>query len=171
MQRLNGDLLLELKLSRTQQRQLKAWGLAPQQHGDGALLLKGQATKLRSLSLASPWRVVLDGVPTGSRRPAPTAHLPLSNPAVAKWLRRGFVLEQRTIKVGVKPIQVFRAGGQLSRLGITLKPLVKAEQQQGLRFLPQLSQPAGALVAVNGGFFNRINHCLLYTSPSPRDRG
>ena len=161
VQRLNGDLLLELKLSRTQQLQLKAWGLTPQQHRHGGLLLKGQATKLRSLSLASPWRVVLDGVQIGGRRPAQSAHLPLRDPAVAEWLRRGFVLEQRTIKVGVKPIQVFRAGGQLSRLGITLQPLVKAEQQQGLRFLPQLSQPAGALVAVNGGFFNRINQLPL----------
>ena len=62
VQRLNGDLLLELKLSRTQQRQLKAWGLSPQLHRHGGLVLKGQATKLRSLSLASPWRVVLDGV-------------------------------------------------------------------------------------------------------------
>ena len=161
VQRLNGDLLLELKLSRTQQRQLKAWGLSPQLHRHGGLVLKGQATKLRSLSLASPWRVVLDGVQTGGRRPVQSARLPLRNPAVAEWLRRGFVLEQRTIKVGVKPIQVFRAGGRLSRLGITLQPLVKAEQQQGLRFLPQLSQPAGALVAVNGGFFNRINQLPL----------
>ena len=160
VQRLNGDLLLELKLSRTQQLQLKAWGLTPQQHRHGGLLLKGQATKLRSLSLASPWRVVLDGVQIGGR-PVQNAHLPLRDPALAEWLRRGFVLEQRIIKVGVKPIQVFRAGGQLSRLGITLQPLVKAEQQQGLRFLPQLSQPAGALIAVNGGFFNRINQLPL----------
>ena len=161
VQRLNGDLLLELKLSRTQQRQLKAWGLSPQLHRHGGLVLKGQATKLRSLSLASPWRVVLDGVQTGGRRPVQRARLPLRNPAVAEWLRRGFVLEQRTIKVGVKPIQVFRAGGNLSRLGISLQPLVKPDQQQGLRFLAQLSQPAGALVAVNGGFFNRINQLPL----------
>ena len=161
VQRLNGDLRLELKVSRTQQRQLKALGLAPQQHRGGGLVLKGQATKLRSLSLASPWRVVLDGVQTGGRRPAQSARLPLSNPAVAEWLRRGFVLEQRTVKVGVKPIQVFRAGGNLSRLGISLQPLVKPDQQQGLRFLAQLSQPAGALVAVNGGFFNRISQLPL----------
>ena len=161
VQRLNGDLLLELKMSRTQRRQLKAWGLTPEQHRHGGLVLKGQATKLKSLSLASPWRVVLDGVQVGGRRPAQSARLPLSDPAVAQMLRRGFVLERRTIKVGVKPIQVFRAGGDLSRLGITLQPLVKAEQQQGLRFLPQLSHPAGALVAVNGGFFNRINQLPL----------
>ena len=161
VQRLNGDLRLELKVSRTQQRQLKALGLAPQQHRGGGLVLKGQATKLQSLSLASPWRVVLDGVQTGGRRPAQSARLPLSNPAVAEWLRRGFVLEQRTVTVGVKPIQVFRAGGNLSRLGISLQPLVKPDQQQGLRFLAQLSQPAGALVAVNGGFFNRISQLPL----------
>ena len=35
---------------------------------------------------------------------------------------------------------------------MTLQPLAKTEQQQGLHFLPQLSRPAGALVAVNGGF-------------------
>ena len=161
VQQLNGDLLLELKVSPTQKRQLRAWGLAPQQRRDGGLVLKGQATKLRSLSLASPWRLVLDGVATGGRSQAPTARLPLSDPAVAALLRRGFVLEQRTIKVGVKPIQVFRAGGDLSGLGITLQPLAKTEQQQGLQFLPQLSQPAGALVAVNGGFFNRINQLPL----------
>ena len=100
VQRLNGDLLLELKISRAQQRQLKAWGLAPGQHRDGGLVLQRQATKLRSLSLASPWRVVLDGVQIGGRHPLPSARLPLSNPAVAAWLRRGLVLEQRTIKVG-----------------------------------------------------------------------
>ena len=161
VQQLDGDLLLELKVSPTQNRQLKAWGLAPQQRRDGSLGLQGQATKLRSLSLSSPWRVVLDGVRVGGGRQLQTARLPLSNPTVAALLRRGFVLEQRTIKVGVKPIQVFRAGGDLSSLGMTLKPLAKTEQQQGLRFLPQLSQPAGALVAVNGGFFNRINQLPL----------
>ncbi|QNJ02055.1 phosphodiester glycosidase family protein [Synechococcus sp. PROS-U-1] len=161
VQQLNGDLLLELKVSPSQKRQLKAWGLAPQQRRDGGLVLQGQATKLRSLSLSSPWRLVLDGVRVGGRRQPPSARLPLSNPTVAALLRRGFVLEKRTIKVGVKPIQVFRAGGDLSRLGITLQPLAKTEQQQGLQFLPQLSQPAGALVAVNGGFFNRINQLPL----------
>jgi hypothetical protein len=161
VQQLNDDLLLELKVSPSQKRQLKSWGLAPQQRRDGGLVLRGQATKLQSLSLSSPWRLVLDGVRVGGRRQPPSARLPLSNPAVAALLRRGFVLEKRTIKVGVKPIQVFRAGGDLSGLGITLQPLAKTEQQQGLRFLPQLSQPAGALVAVNGGFFNRINQLPL----------
>ncbi|AII47712.1 hypothetical protein KR52_00810 [Synechococcus sp. KORDI-52] len=161
VQQLNGDLLLGLKVSPSQQRQLQALGLAPLRRHDGELVLKGQATKLRSLSLASPWRVVLDGVRAGDRRKRPSARLPLNNPSVAALLRRGFVLEQRTIKVGVKPIQVFRAGGQLGRLRLSLEPLAKARQQQGLRFLPQLSQPAGALVAVNGGFFNRINQLPL----------
>ena len=81
---------------------------------------------------------------------------PLSNPAIARWLRRGLVLEERTVTVGVKPLRVLRTGGELQRIGLTLKPLTMAGQQQGLRFLPQLSQPANAVVAINGGFFNRI---------------
>ena len=68
VQQLNGDLLLELKVSPSQKRQLKAWGLAPQKRRDGGLVLQGQATKLRSLSLSSPWRLVLDGVRVGGRR-------------------------------------------------------------------------------------------------------
>ena len=71
------------------------------------------------------------------------------------------MLAQRTVKEGVKQNQEIRAGGNLSRLGISLQPLVKPDQQQGLRFLAQLSQPAGALVAVNGGFFNRISQLPL----------
>ena len=66
------------------------------------------------------------------------------------------MLEERTVTVGVKPLRVLRTGGELKRIGLTLKPLTVTGQQQGLRFLPQLSEPANAVVAVNGGFFNRI---------------
>ena len=33
--------------------------------------------------------------------------------------------------------------------------------QQGLRFLPQLARPAGAVIGINGGFFNRIRQLPL----------
>ena len=154
VQRIGDDLLVNLRSTPAQQRELQRLKLTPQQSSAG-LLLKGQATRLQTLSLAAPWRLVLDGV---RRSPTATAVDPLNlaGPAVAGWIRRGLLLEQRTLTVGVKPLQVLRSGGDLPRIGLALKPLAMAGQQQGLRFLPQLSQPAGAVVAVNGGFFNRI---------------
>ena len=154
VQRVGDDLHLGLRSTASQRRELQRLRLAPQQRTD-SLVLRGQATRLRTLCLAEPWRVVLDGVRAGTPTPA-AAVPPLSNPAIARWLRRGLVLEERTVTVGVKPLRVLRTGGELQRIGLTLKPLTMAGQQQGLRFLPQLSQPANAVVAINGGFFNRI---------------
>ena len=165
VQRINNDLLLNLQTTTSQRRQIQQMGLAPRQGPDG-LRLVGQATRLNSLSLNTPWRLVLDGVPparrAGARRAAVSPpKLPLSHPQIAALLRRGLVVDQRNITVGVKPLQVFRAGGKLSAVGLQLQPLAMRGSQQGLRFLPQLSQPAGAMIAVNGGFFNRIRQLPL----------
>ena len=154
LQRVGDDLHLGLRSTASQLKELQRLQLNPEQRSD-SLVLKGQATRLRTLSLATPWRVVLDGIRANGATQA-AARLPLSNPAIARWLRRGLVLEERTVTVGVKPLRVFRSGGPLQRIGLTLKPLTMAGQQQGLRFLPQLSQPLDAVVAINGGFFNRI---------------
>ena len=160
VQRINNDLLLNLQTSTSQRRQIQQMGLAPRQGPDG-LRLVGQATRLNSLSLNKPWRLVLDGVPTARRAAVRPPKLPLSHPQIAALLRSGLVVDQRSITVGVKPLQVFRAGGNLSALGLQLQPLAMRGSQQGLRFLPQLSQPAGAMIAVNGGFFNRIRQLPL----------
>ena len=158
------DLLLDLQSSRGQRDDLKRLGLSPLQTPAG-LQLQGQASRLRRLTLATPWRVVLDGV-RGQSGPSTVAlstprALPLTDPALAALVRRGLVLERRRIRVGVKPLEILRAGGELERVGLSLMPLPMAGRQQGLRYLSQLSAPAGALVAVNGGFFNRIQQLPL----------
>ena len=158
VQRLGNDLHLSLQFNPAQRHTLAKLGLRPQLQRNG-LVLQGQATRLRSLSLADPWRVVLDGVkPVASAR---ATQRTLHSPAVAAWLRRGLVLERRLLKVGVKPLELVRAGGDLPAIGLALRPLTMANRQTGLRFLPQLAQPAQAVVAVNGGFFNRINEVPL----------
>jgi hypothetical protein len=70
-------------------------------------------------------------------------------------------MEERTINVGVKPLRIFRIGGRLNALGLRLQPLAQEDRQKGLSFLPELSRSAKALVAINGGFFNRINQLPL----------
>ena len=163
VQRLGSDLHLDLRSNPGQQRLLRTLGLQPRQTANG-LRLQGQATRLSTLTLADPWRVVLDGLggpaaeAVRAQRQTP---LPLSHPAVAGLVRRGLVLERRQVTVGVKPLEVLRAGGDLPNLGLKLKPLTMVGSQQGLRFLPQLARPAGAVIGINGGFFNRIRQLPL----------
>ena len=77
--------------------------------------------------------------------------------ALGPYMQKGLVMEERTINIGVKPLRIFRIGGRLNSLGLRLQPLAQQDRQQGLNFLPELSRSAQALVAINGGFFNRIN--------------
>ena len=163
VQRLGSDLLLDLRSNPSQQRLLRSLGLQPRQTANG-LRLQGQATRLRSLTLADPWRVVFDGLGAAATETVQAQQrtpLPLNHPAVAALVRRGLVLERRKVTVGVKPLEVLRAGGDLPSLGLKLTPLTMAGTQQGLRFLPELARPAGAVVGVNGGFFNRIRQLPL----------
>ena len=153
VQRHGDDLALNIQLNPAQRHSLGQLGLRPQLHPRG-LLLRGQATRLRTLSLADPWRLVLDGINPDSKTIA--APMTLHSPAIAGWLRRGLVLERRLLKVGVKPLEVVRTGGDLPAIGLALRPLTMTNQQTGLRLLPQITEPAQAVVAVNGGFFNRI---------------
>ena len=153
VQRRGDDLALSLQLNPAQRHSLGQLGLRPQLH-PGGLLLRGQATRLRTLSLADPWRLVLDGINPDSK--AIAAPMTLHSPAIAGWLRRGLVLERRLVKVGVKPLEVVRTGGDLPAIGLALRPLTMANKQTGLRLLPQITEPVQAVVAVNGGFFNRI---------------
>ena len=154
LQRLGEDLLLNLRSDPAQLHQLRSLGLRPRMKMEG-LVLQGQASRLRSLSLGDPFRLVLDGISRTALRASPPRQT-LHSPAIAPWLRRGLVLERRLLTVGVKPLELLRTGGDLTAVGLRLQPLTMRGGQQGLRFLPQLAQPAGAVVAVNGGFFNRI---------------
>jgi hypothetical protein len=159
-QRIGTDWAFALQTTSRQRNILKQLGLHPLQEGR-LLKLRGQAIRLRSLSLATPWRLVLDGVGGRSVAIQPRRELPVNSPALAPYVQKGLVMEERTINVGVKPLRIFRIGGRLNALGLRLQPLAQEDRQQGLSFLPELSRSAKALVAINGGFFNRINQLPL----------
>jgi hypothetical protein len=159
-QRIGTDLAFALRVTTRQHNILKQLGLDPIQKGQ-LLRLQGQAIRLRSLSFAKPWRLVLDGVGNRNVAVQSRGELPQDNAALAPFVQKGLVMEERTIKVGVKPLRIFRVGGKLKSLGLSLKPLAKEGRQQGLSFLPELSRSANALAAINGGFFNRINQLPL----------
>ena len=164
VQRQGNDLLIGLSTTPTQAGQLQAMGLRPERKHNNLTLL-GQATSLSTLTLANPWRVVLDGLSKGPSSNASSGGDPLAasllNPAVQDLIRRGLVLDKRVVKVGVKPLVIYRVGTNPSSHQLRLRPLAPTSGQQGLRFLNQFAQPAGALFAVNGGFFNRVRQLPL----------
>ena len=163
LQRQGNDLLLGLRATPTQEGQLRAMGLKPRRRHN-TLTLEGQATALSTLTLSRPWRIVLDGLSTAGQAPRhgrdPFASS-LLNPTIQGLMRRGLVLDRRVVKVGVKPLMIYRVGTDPDVQGLNLRPLAPTSGQQGLRFLNQLSQPAGALVSINGGFFNRVRQLPL----------
>ncbi|MGC6483613.1 MAG: phosphodiester glycosidase family protein [Synechococcus sp.] len=165
VQRQGSDLRLGISVTPSQERQLRALGLKPRRKSN-SLVLEGQSTMLSTLTLTAPWRVVLDGVSTGTAKPAgrdgrdPLAAA-LLNPTIQRLLRRGLILDRRVVKVGVKSVMIYRIGANPTRQRLDLRPLAPTHSQQGLRYLTQLSQPAGALMSVNGGFFNRVRQLPL----------
>lgn len=163
LQRQGNDLLLGLLATPTQEGQMRAMGLKPRRRHN-TLTLEGQSTNLSTLTLSSPWRIVLDGLSTAGQEthhggnPFASA---LLNPTIQGLMRRGLVLDRRVVKVGVKPLVIYRVGTDPNTQGLDLRPLAPASGQQGLRYLNQLSQPSGALVSINGGFFNRVRQLPL----------
>ena len=71
VQRQGDDLLLQIKITPLQESHLRRIGLQTRR-GQGGLKLLGQSSKLSTLTLKEPWRVVLDGItptnPSTSRR-------------------------------------------------------------------------------------------------------
>ena len=158
VQSLDNNLLLNLQATAQQRRQMKALGLMPKQQRNGLMLI-GQAEALSSLTLDKPWRIVLDGI--GKQSNATNLRSPLLNPSIQALIQRGLIFDTKVVNVGVKPLQITRVGTNLSKQGLLLRPLPQINHQQGLRFLNQLAQPADALIAINGGFFNRVRQLPL----------
>ena len=164
VQRQGDDLLLQMKVTPAQESQLRSIGLQTRQEAGGLKLL-GQSSKLSTLTLKGPWRVVLDGVtstkPAIRRRQVQAFQSALLAPEMQALIKKGLVVDQRVVQVGVKRIQLYRASVQHNTSALLLRPLAPSHAQPGLRYLNQLAQPAKAMVAVNGGFFNRVRQLPL----------
>jgi hypothetical protein len=164
VQRQGNDLILRISTTPTQAGQLRGMGLRIQRQRL-QLTLIGAGQSLSTLTLAEPWRIVLDGVRSGEGGGRSQGRDPLAaalvDPRIQALIRDGLVLDRRSLTVGVKPLRIYRVGSNPLQQGLRLQPLAPLHAQQGLRFLNQLSQPAGALLAVNGGFFNRVRQLPL----------
>jgi Phosphodiester glycosidase len=152
----NGRLLVSAESNPEQQRQLEALGLAPRQEGPW-LSLRAEGQRL---SLASPWRLVLDLAGSGAGA-GDTAARPARDPRLAALLGQGLAIERSNIWSGSQQLLLHSVRLDPQRVPLELRPLNRPDGMQGLSSLRQLARQEQALIAINGGYFNRVNRLPL----------
>jgi hypothetical protein len=163
------DVLLGLRSDPDQIRRLGLLGLGGRLAGDGLRLTPaGGALPSRVFTLGQPPRVVIDlpgsiGAPVaaggaaGEAATGATAIDPRLQGLLGQQVRWDRVVRQ----VGSRRIRINAVRMDPRSTPLVLRPLSRPEGMQGLSSLPGLARRYDALVAVNGGFFNRVRRLPL----------
>ncbi len=158
-----GRLLIGTEASEPQLEQLKQLGLSPSQR-DGWLSVQIPRDGER-LSLGGPWRLVLDlpvlenGAPTtATTTPTPA---PERDPRLVALQNQGLKLERRIGRIGSRQVLINSVRLDPRQVPLELRPLNRSDGMQGLSSLSQLARQEQALIAINGGYFNRVNRLPL----------
>ena len=149
-------LAVDIRASAAQRQQLAELGLNSREAAAGDLLLqsRGQPAQ-RVFTLGSPARLVIE-LPVEGRAPAAASQPPI-DARVRALLGQGLRWERlQRGDVRINAVRIDPRSGPLQ-----LKPLAGAQGMEGLQSLPQLAQINGALVAINGGYFNRVRQLPL----------
>ena len=150
-----GELLLGIRGDAARLRELQGLGLPARGDSRGIALRTAGAAPSRVFTLGEPSRVVID-LPGGAPAPAPAAPAAIA-PQLQALIGRG-VRWDRLERDGMRinAVRVEPANGPLH-----LVPLVPPGGMTGLGTLTQLAQQNQALVAINGGYFNRVRRLPL----------
>ena len=149
------SLQISVQARPDQLAELQAQGLPARASSTGVQLQIAGRRPSRVFTLGAPMRVVLD-LPAASGESASTTPPPL-DPRLVALLGRELRWE-RLIRNGVR-INAVQLDPRNSSL--QLRPLTSDQGMEGLGALSQLAGRQGALVAVNGGYFNRVRKLPL----------
>ena len=155
----DGRLLIGTEATGLQLEQLNQLGLRPSQ-SQGWLTLQVPQEGER-LSLGSPWRLVLDLPGAEGSAGAPAAPTPERDPRLVALQNQGLQLERRISRIGSRQVLIHSVRLDPRATPLELRPLNRSDGMQGLSSLSQLARQEQALIAINGGYFNRVNRLPL----------
>lgn len=150
-------LRVSVKARPDQLAQLRGLGFNASREGGELRLSLRDSRAFHSFTLGDPARVVLD-LPAGTGDPALAEREPQAlDPRLVALLNRELRWERRTLGgVSINAVQLDPRSSSLR-----LRPLTGERGMEGLGALMNLAGRHGALVAVNGGYFNRVNRLPL----------
>jgi exopolysaccharide biosynthesis protein len=157
----SGQILLGLQSTASQRSELQALGVAASASREGLLLrpLGGG----RVLTLGGPDRVVF-AIPPGSSPGGTTAARPAApplDPRLQALLNRSVQVDRQVLPVGSRRMLISSVRFDPQQSPLDLRLLTRPDGMQGLTSLTALAQQEQALVAINGGFFNRVRRLPL----------
>ena len=158
-----GRLELSILSSPAQRSQLELLGFgsgqsAPQTSDPLQLLVAGGLKPTKVFTLGDPARVVIDlPVTTPPESTASPVPAPAIDPRLQALLGRGIQWD-RLVRQGFR-INAVRMDPRTAP--VSLKPLTRPQGMEGLSSLQTLANARMALVAINGGYFNRVKRLPL----------
>ena len=156
-----GGVVLAVAHSADQRAALQGQGLRGA--GTGALLRitdRGGAAPTRVFTLGGPHRLVLDlpGDPTAAVDTASPGRI---DPRLQSRLGRQILWERLVREVAGRRVRINAVRIDLLNSDLELRPLSRGDGMEGLSSLVRLANRQDALVAINGGFFNRVRRLPL----------
>lgn len=164
VRREGGAIDLDLLSDPSQRQTLLELGLTSRQMRERlrlALATGGASTQV--LTLGTPPRVVID-LPDGGGRGSgvPGAAAPAAfDPRLQSMLGSSVMWERRTLPLGDGSVRLNAVSIDPGSAPLELRPLRRDDGMEGLSLLPNLARRWDALVAINGGYFNRIRRLPL----------
>ncbi|MFM7087249.1 MAG: phosphodiester glycosidase family protein [Cyanobium sp.] len=162
MRRETGTLLLDVSTDAAQRQLLQQFGLPGRdQFGRLQLALGSAAGEARVFTLGQPARVVIDlpvaaAVQSGIGQPPP----PL-DPRLQSLLGRALLWDRRDVALGGRQFRINAISLDPRSAPLELRALRREDGMEGLSLLPNLARRWDALVAINGGYFNRVRRLPL----------
>lgn len=157
----SGQILLGLQSTASQRSELQALGVAVSASREGLLLRPRVGGRV--LTLGGPDRVVF-AIPPGSSAGGTTAASPAApplDPRLQALLNRSVQLDRQVLPVGSRRMLISSVRFDPQQSPLDLRLLTRPDGMQGLTSLTALAQQEQALVAINGGFFNRVRRLPL----------
>ncbi len=158
--RSDAGLLLGLQSDADQRQRLRQLGLPGRQEAAG-LRLAGGTVPRRVFTLGSPARVVLELPAAAGTAAAGREEQTPIDPRLLALLGRQLEWRSEVLSVAGERVRLSSVRLDPAGVPLALRPLSRPDGMQGLSGLGGLARQHDALVAINGGYFNRVRRLPL----------